>query len=611
MPSNAPDSDSIVLTTREPVARALRSEFAQAQRRQGRDAWEVPAIFSLARWCRERWLLTWPTQQLLHGVQELVLWQRAIEADGATGNVLSKSALAQEARRTGRLLAQYCIDPARAPCYTDEQEAFRRWHRQVRRELKARDWLTDAELPAHLARLIEAGEVRPPREIRLCGPQFGLTPAERQLLQALEKAGSRLQIESAPARQPHLTASCHATAEQQFRALAAHLRDLLLPALDHGQPPTVLVVCPDPAARRALIESVFTPILAPWRLLPGEGLRPLPWRFGAAPGLDQQPLVAVALGLCALSEQDNSLDELSRLLLASALWTPAQRELTARADYALRRLGGTRFSLAALLHALPEPLAAPFRALHEVVRARPRRALPSAWVAHFEQRLGAVGWPGERPLPSAPFQAREAWTQALATFSAMDAQIGPVPHSQALSWLCEIVASRPFEPRADHEQPVQILSPEDAAGLAADHLFVVDATDDRLPGPVRRYPLLATETLVQAGVPEVTAASALDCARSRVAELLARAGAVHLSYAEVDERDARRRNTPPFWAGLGLVGGESPPPCSAPGWRGRGRTAKARSRLPSAQPARRCCTCRRPTRCRRSPTRRPRACSAA
>jgi hypothetical protein len=168
MPSNAPDSDSIVLTTREPVARALRSEFAQAQRRQGRDAWEVPAIFSLARWCRERWLLTWPTQQLLHGVQELVLWQRAIEADGATGNVLSKSALAQEARRTGRLLAQYCIDPARAPCYTDEQEAFRRWHRQVRRELKARDWLTDAELPAHLARLIEAGEVRPPREIRLC-----------------------------------------------------------------------------------------------------------------------------------------------------------------------------------------------------------------------------------------------------------------------------------------------------------------------------------------------------------------------------------------------------------------------------------------------------------
>jgi probable DNA repair protein len=551
MPPAAPDSAPLTLTTREPIARALRSDYALAQRRLGNPVWEVPPIFSLPRWCRDQWLQTWPGEQLLHGVQELVLWQRAIEADGASGDVLSKSALAREARRTGRLLVQYCIDPERGPAYTDEQEAFRRWHRQVRRELLERAWLIDAELPGRVTRLVESGTIRAPSEISLCGPQSGLTPAERRLLQALQNAGSRLQPAAGPARQPPITTTRHATDEQQFRALAAAIGELLRSAREHDEsPPTVLVVCPDPAQRRTLIESIFMPVLAPWRLLPGDGQRPLPWRFAAAAGLDQQPLVAVALAICGLSEHDNTLDDLSRLLLASVLWTPAQRAQTARADYALRRLGGMRFSLQALLHATPEPLAGPFQALRQVIHTRPRRALPSTWVAHFEQRLAALGWPGERPQPSHAFQAREAWTLGLATFSAMDVQTGPVTHGQALSWLREIIASRPFEARADHEQPVQILSPQDAAGLSADHLFVVDATDDRFPGPVRRYPLLATEALVQAGVPEITAAAALDGARALATELLARSAAVHLSYAEMDEREARRKPTSLFGAAL-------------------------------------------------------------
>ncbi|MGH8454310.1 MAG: PD-(D/E)XK nuclease family protein, partial [Nevskiales bacterium] len=151
---------------------------------------------------------------------------------------------------------------------------------------------------------------------------------------------------------------------------------------------------------------------------------------------------------------------------------------------------------------------------------------------------------------STGFQAREQWTLALATFSAMDRQIGTLAHGAALGWLREIVSSKAFEPRADHDQPILILTPDEAAGLPADHLFIVDATDDVLPGPSRRYPLLATEALLAAGVPAVTADSALATASALVAQLRTQSAAIHLSYSELDERGAQRQPTPLFGADL-------------------------------------------------------------
>ncbi|MES1263447.1 MAG: hypothetical protein ABUL69_03770, partial [Peristeroidobacter soli] len=145
-------------------------------------------------------------------------------------------------------------------------------------------------------------------------------------------------------------------------------------------PPTLLVLCADPDSQRGLIESAFKPVLAPWLLLPAEGTRPVPWRFSSGRGLDQDPLIAVALAICGLSEYDNSLDEVSRVLMASVLWTPEQRELTAQADFSLRDEGGTRFTLHALLSCLPALLQPRFIAMRDIVHAMPRRALPSAWV---------------------------------------------------------------------------------------------------------------------------------------------------------------------------------------------------------------------------------------
>ncbi|MES1263448.1 MAG: hypothetical protein ABUL69_03775, partial [Peristeroidobacter soli] len=174
--------------------RGYRNAHAQSQRRLNLKVWEAPSIHHLQRWCQTQWLQTWPDAQRLHGTQELLLWQQAIEEDGAAGDVLSKSALAREARATARLATQYLIDPARSPRYTDEQEAFVRWHRRVRETMRQNSWVTESEIPALLLEQVRKGQVIPPTHITVAGATTRLTPLERELLQTLAKAGSHLEI---------------------------------------------------------------------------------------------------------------------------------------------------------------------------------------------------------------------------------------------------------------------------------------------------------------------------------------------------------------------------------------------------------------------------------
>lgn len=544
-------SPPLTLTTSESIARALRSEHALAQRRAGLSAWQAPAIHSIRGWCRDQWLQSWPTGQLLHPVQEFALWLRVISDDEAARDVLGLSALARQARSTSHVVAQYGIDPQRGPRYTDEQRAYARWHTRVLLELRDRDWIRELDIPVRVAALLRDGRIAAPPSVRVCGAYRPLPPMEMALLDSLKDAGAKVLIEHTPPPRASLEAIAYEDETQQFRGLASRLRELLLPFADSDEPPPqILVACPDVAMRRELLEATLRPVLAPWLVVPGEGIRPVPWRFSTGRGLDNAPVVAVALAICGLTLHDNRMDDLSRVLLASVLWAPQERSLTAAVDHALRREGGNRFALTAAVAKIPVPLKPRFDALERAVGAAPKRALPSAWAAHFEQRLDGLGWPGHRSLTSPEFQARERWMESLISLRAMDDQLGVIDHAGATYWLHEIVSNQPFVPRSDTLQPIQILSLPEAAGLPADHLFVVDATDDAIPDTHQRLPFVAIETLKSAGVPAVTPALALEDGVRLAQHLRGTAAAISLSFARNAAQGAQKTPTAVFGADL-------------------------------------------------------------
>ncbi len=541
-------SDVLTLTATDRLARELRADHSLAQHRAGRTVWEAPPIFSLRQWLHEVWAASWPTAQLLHPVQELVLWRDAVAADRNAANLLSPMAAAREARRADQLAARFGIAVDEAPAYTEEQRAFRRWRRAVRAEYARHDWLTAADLAAAVTKLVQSGVLSPPTDIRLQGFFEPLPASERRLMETLVERGTRFAAASAcPAAVPKLLS--FPDAESQYRHIAAEIRDILRAFRDRDEaPPRILVLCADPEGQRELIETVFRPVLAPWLTLPVAAPRPVPWRWETGLRLDAYPLVDSALAILALKSTGNPPEGFSRMLLSSLLWTAAERAHTAALDYKLRKLARPALRLAQLAEHASDELRPRLQRLQQSVQQAPRRALPSDWAAVWSTRLSALGWPGSAPLSSAAFQTRREWERALTQFASLDGQLKRVSAAQAQSWLREMLGLRRFEPRVEHELPLHILRFDEAAGMVCDHLFIADATADRWPGPATPTPYLARDALAAAGVAAAAPTLQLEAARRLASHLLALAPAVTLCAPREDERAAELLPTPLFGA---------------------------------------------------------------
>src|SRR5262249_13960858 len=114
--------------------------------------------------------------------------------------------------------------------------------------------------------------------------------------------------------------------------------------------------------------------------------------------------------------------------------------------------------------------------------------------------------------------------------------------------LRELADGRRYAPRAAHEEPVQIMAFDQAAGIACDHLFIADATADRWPASAGVTPYLAREALRAAGVAEAAPDLLLARARRLAAHLPPLAPQVTVYAPREDDRGAERMPSPLFGA---------------------------------------------------------------
>lgn len=540
---------TLTLTPTDLTARELRADHAQARRLAGERVWAAPQIQSLRQWIEDSWADGWPAEQRLSQTQLLALWQTVVEREQAS--LLSPLACARLALAAERLCAAWRIDPEQAPAYTDEHQAFRRWRRQVHARMQQHGWVAAHDLPARLApEALASGAA-----VELRGFDHPVTPAEQAVLDALTGAG-RLHAAPAADRAPgRVQAWTHADAEAQFRGIAALIRTRLAAAGD-GPLPRILLAVPDPEGRRVQIEDALVDLVAPWLRLGGETTGS-PWRWVSGPALAAHPW-ATALAVAAqLSAQQLSADTASALLLCPGLWRGEQRLAAAATDLRLRETGWPHMNLAMLRGLAAAPLQAPLEKLAVQLGREPARALPSAWSGHFRARLDVLGWPGEEALPSAIYQTVRTLEQALDRLGTLDALLGPVPATRARQWLMETLR-QPFQPRADHPQPLLIGRPEDFTGLDCELLIVCDASADSLPGPAGANPFIAVQAQRAAGVPEAAPDTWLAWRSQQLQALARRAGEVLYTLAVQDERGAQVRPSPL----LGADWQPAPPPAA-------------------------------------------------
>lgn len=556
-----------VVTPTRRLARDLRRRYDEAKLASGARVWPAADALPWPAWLQRTWeavVAGDDAPRVLSELEIAALWQRAVEADHLA--LLEPAAAARLGREAQRLAADWHLSPERDPHPHEDVRAFLRWRAFVEAGCRRLGGVDPAYLPAEIGRRLTRPEARLPAEVVAYGFDAP-APAMEALLDALAAAGSHVRWKPLAVLPGAGSVAVFSDAGAELEGVAAAVGRCL--EADPGA--RVGVVVPGLHSRREAVRHAFTQALDPQRLLAPAGGGAPAFEISLGEPLSKAPLVATALAALRLGCLGNIALPEAGALLRSPYLGEAESESVARAllDARLRERGALRVDLAALRFEGRSPDGAP-RGCAALLRrldvwqpvaevAREARQLPSAWSVAFQQQLGALGWPGQRPLDSAEFQAAERWRALVAGLSPLDGVLGRVDFATALSWLARIAAETVFQPETG-QAPVQVLGLLEAAGLAFDHLFVTGATDDALPALPAPHPLLPLSLQRAAAVPRCDAAWETGFAARTVAALQAAAPRVCFSWSARDgERE--QRLSPLLRA---LPGMDMPPPSPAP-----------------------------------------------
>jgi len=497
-----------VLTPNRRLAQELARDFGRAQSAKGLGVWESADILPPGAFLERGYedALTGEgggsLPQLLGAAQEQALWESVLEDSG----LLDVPGAAAQCADAWRLAHAWGIERALENFGGGEDaRAFAGWARDYARRCREQGYTDAARLPALGARLLGSK----PKQLVVYGFDI-LTPQLRDFLGVCADEGVALAacgpvVKSA---QPLRAAFASPRRELQAAAQWARVR------LEENPRAKIGVVVPELQQRRREVARVFARAMRPAGHLPGAPREALPFNLSLGAPLSDDPLVEAALALLEAGFQGLAFERWSRLLRSPFL-AGAETELAARAqlDARLRGRLPARFTLPRLIGEIRGcPI---LRGALEQFYAAARQAAgdsPRALAQRFTALLEAAGFPGQRALDSAEFQARGKFNAVLAEFARLGGVLPRLSAPDALARLRRLCADILFQPQSP-QAPVQVLGILESAGLEFDHLWVCGMTEDAWPLAARPNPFLPPALQKKAGIPEAAAETSLELDR--------------------------------------------------------------------------------------------------
>ena len=528
----------LVVTASERAARALAAAFHRARRAEGLSAWPAPNIldwksFVGAAW-EERTLAKADGRLVLNSAQEQSLWAEIAGAGGHMATLLEgpRHRLAGLAMEAHELLAAYAPrflrDSARRAWDRDAAE-FGLWLTAFDDACRKGGSLSPARLPLELMSLLEleTGDRQP---LLLAGFDR-ILPTQRALFDAW---GGWTQTE---AGEPAAQVSFHQAADSEAELAACAIwcaRRLI------AQPGArLLVVTQAATTRRGEIERAF---------LKHTGTEPGPL-FEFSLGV---PLIQVALPKAAQLLLRWLCDPLAEhevdWLLSSGYAAEAEEESAALQSHmrSLRRhsLQQPDWTLAAFVGQPPgthlpgawiDRMREAQRYLNDLAR---QTHSPFDWAEVVPRVLKTAGWPGgglaSGSLSSGEYQAARRWQQAVEIAGSLGYDGRRIRWKEFLTALSHTVEETLFAPES-RDAPIQIAGAAESAGLSADAVWFLGATEDAWPARGTTHPLIPPDVQRETGMPHATAQLDWDLAHAIATRLIASAPEVHFSYAKQDE----------------------------------------------------------------------------
>lgn len=539
------DAGATIVVSGERLARAVHLAHGEARHAAGAKAWERPEVVSYNTFLDRLYdkaadgALGDPARALPKRVSQAACeshWEEAIRRSPQGAVLLQPSATAREAARAWTLLQAYRLPLERFAAEDEDAKAFAAWAETFRSSSRTQGWLEDARLMDWLATRLRERALPAPQQMVFAGFDE-LTPQQREFIESLKAAGTAVEVlamDSAGARRARRRVEDDARAEE--RAAAAWARALL----DQDPAASIGIVARDLDACRSSLARALDDALCPGAAAGRDVARPYDLSLGQP--LDGFPVVRGALAALDLLRRRTPFPTVS-LLLRSPFLGGADTERDARARLELKLRGRVSeviglkalSAFAAAQGGMPRLLSA-LRTLMEKASTLPARQLPSSWARDFVDALTRAGWPGERALDSDEYQAVTALQDLTGSLVHLDAALGAVSLSEALTRLRRLAAEHIFQP-AGGDAPVLVLGLLETSGLCFDHLWVLGMSDAAWPASPRPAAFIPVRLQREYGLPHAGAAVELKFAQRLTERLLGSAPDVVVSSpgSEADE----------------------------------------------------------------------------
>jgi ATP-dependent helicase/nuclease subunit B len=536
---------------------------------KGRSTWEAPRVVPFGAWvddCFERLALSGRSEPLagllLSSDQERAVWEQVVRDTGDVDpdDIANLAALAMNAWAC-RALWGLSLDDLAGRSARQETRLFIQWAARFQDRCHALDAIDRhqfaADLGDHAAQL-EA--VVPPFEF------YGYVRLPTVLDRIAKRRGDSSSRTSAMHMNISVPFQYQTFANRDFELNAA--MDWAAQQKGRDTEQSVVVALADAnridvklgqRLERSLKESAARHGVA------GE----LTLVLAGATTFSDLPIVQSALLMLDWS-QTRPWDEVSYLIVSPYLGE-ALKERDARAllDLELRRFGDIEVSITSVIEAAKSAgvacplLCARLESFVQACATKPLRARLHDWIRFAETLLSALGWPGEVELNDDERAAILEWRRALDALAALDAVQPPCDWQHALRQWRAILRAR-VVPKANDTRAVQLVTPEEAAFLDADQLWVAAFHDSAWPNLPDASPLLPFDLQRERGVPGANPELDFAVAEKLLSQLSARNRDAIWSYS-IEEGETPRRplvghdchpwaaDLPPIWSSSAAI----------------------------------------------------------
>jgi ATP-dependent helicase/nuclease subunit B len=518
-----------VVAASERAARALTDAYHRARRAEGLEAWPSPSIDdwqSFLRICAQSHAAT-DGRLLLDSLQEQSIWAEIVGSGRHMATLLEgpRNRMARLAIEAHKLICSYAPQFLRGNSragWQGDAENFSAWLTVFESTCRSLNLLSPARLPLELIPLLEADST--PRPPLLLTGFDRILPTQRRLFDAWGQWH-----EASPSQPANRVRYYHAADTQSELAACALWCEQHLATNPNT---SLLVIAQNISERRGEIERAFL------NFAPGSN-----FEFSLGIPLAQVPLARGANILLRWLSDPIAENELDWLLSTSQIAADPKEAVALQSTMrAFRRRGLERpsWTLRAFLASpsrapLPEAWVARITQAHSRLAAVVNRTQsPLEWAEFVPQLLATAGWPGARSLTSQEEQARNRWQQTVESCASLGFDGRRMRWHQFLAILARALEETLFAPES-HDAPIQIAGPAESAGLSADAIWFLGASETEWPSSGATHPLLPPAVQRDAAMPHATARLDWELARAISIRVLRSARQVNFSYARQSE----------------------------------------------------------------------------